>query len=225
MVDQSWYYGTMKLFVWDFHGVLEKGNEKVVIVISNKVLKEAGYKERLTDKDNEEFYGLKWYQYFEKLIPGLSKKECLQLQSDCYKYSEAHLDLLAKYIKPNDHAVDVLSAISKSNNYQMVISNSRQSDIIWFLNTIGVKRFFQDDDVIGVNAHQTHSNKREALISYLKNKQYDEIVVIGDSEDDMVMGRTVKAINYYYKRPNRSHDDTENADFVIKDLRKVLESV
>ena len=101
----------MKLFVWDFHGVLEKDNEKAVIVVSNKVLEKAGYKERFSEKDNEEFYGLKWYQYFERIIPGLNKSEYLKLQSDCYKYSEAHLDLLAKYIKPNDHAIEVLSLI------------------------------------------------------------------------------------------------------------------
>jgi len=31
-----------KLFVWDFHGVLEKDNEQAVIQISNDVLKELG---------------------------------------------------------------------------------------------------------------------------------------------------------------------------------------
>ena len=41
----------MKLFVWDFHGVLEKGNDLAVLDITNKVLEQAGYSERL----NEDF--------------------------------------------------------------------------------------------------------------------------------------------------------------------------
>lgn len=38
----------MILFVWDFHGVLEKDNEKAVVDISNQVLSEAGFKEKFT---------------------------------------------------------------------------------------------------------------------------------------------------------------------------------
>lgn len=39
----------MKLFVWDFHGVLEKGNEGAVLEISNKILGDFRYKERFRD--------------------------------------------------------------------------------------------------------------------------------------------------------------------------------
>lgn len=84
----------MKLFVWDFHGVLEKDNEKAVIDISNQVLKRAGYKERFTDKDNERLYGVKWYQYFEDLLPGLSNEGHLSLQAACFKFAEDNLHIL-----------------------------------------------------------------------------------------------------------------------------------
>src|SRR5487761_1194368 len=112
----------MKLFIWDFHGVLEKDNEKAVIDISNAVLENAGYSERFTQEDNERFYGLKWYEYFQKLISGISKDECLKLQSYCFKYAEEHLEILAKHIKPNDYVIDVLTSIADSGNKQIVIS-------------------------------------------------------------------------------------------------------
>lgn len=73
----------MKLFIWDFHGVLEKDNEKAVIVISNKILEKNGFTERFSDCDINKLYGLKWYQYFKYLLPNLSTDECLKLQSDC----------------------------------------------------------------------------------------------------------------------------------------------
>lgn len=40
----------MKLFVWDFHGVLEKDNDLAVLDISNKVLEQSGYAERFSEE-------------------------------------------------------------------------------------------------------------------------------------------------------------------------------
>jgi len=51
----------MKLFVWDFHGVLEKDNEKAVVKITNIVLSQSGYSERLNIDDCHRFYGLRWF--------------------------------------------------------------------------------------------------------------------------------------------------------------------
>lgn len=215
----------MKLFVWDFHGVLEKDNEKAVIDISNRVLANAGYAERFTEADNEKYYGLKWYQYFERLLPDQPGEEHLALQVACFTFAENNLDILAKHIKPNDHAIEVLSEISKTNHQQIVISNTRQLDLIWFLESIDIKKFFDEDHIIGVNAHQTHASKVEALQAHLDSTTYDKIIVIGDSEDDLKLGKAVHAITYFYKHPHREHENTENADHIIKDLRSVLQEL
>jgi phosphoglycolate phosphatase-like HAD superfamily hydrolase len=219
----------MKLFVWDFHVVLEIGNEKAVIDISNEVLAKAGYKERFTDEDNEKFYGLKWYQYFERLLSATSEErcqkfqeECLELQTACFKHAENDPSAMAKHIKPTDHAAEVLTKIKESGNRQIVISNTRQNDLIWFLDATGLHKFFQDNHIIGVNAHQTHVSKTDALKDFLKDKEFDEIIAIGDSEDDLKLGRAVGAITYYYRHPHRKHYETENADFIINDLREIL---
>ncbi len=212
----------MKLFVWDFHGVLEKDNEKAVIEISNHVLAEAGYKERFTDEDNERWYGLKWYEYFERLLPNLSAEEHLKLQAACFKFAQENLAVLAKHVKPNDHAHEVLEHIARAGHQQIVISNSRQADLIWFLNAVGLRQFFDDAHIIGVNAHQTHQTKIDALKAHLKDSEFDQIIVVGDSEDDLKLGRAAQATTYFYKHPHRHHEDNELADHVIKDLRQVL---
>lgn len=209
--------------MWDFHGVLEKDNEKAVIDISNAVLANAGFTERFSEEDNERFYGIKWYEYFQRLIPRLSKDECLKLQADCFKYAEERLDILAKHIKPNDHAIDVLTNIAKSGNQQIVISNSRQNDLVWFLKAVRIKKFFNNKHIVGVNAHQLHETKSDALKMYLKEHVgFTKLVVIGDSQDDLKLGKEVGAVTYYYKHPHREHENTKNADYVIKDLRQVL---
>lgn len=215
----------MKLFVWDFHGVLEKDNEKAVIDISNEVLKRAGYKERFTDKDNERLYGVKWYQYFEDLLPGLSSEEHLSLQAACFKFAEDNLHILERHIKPNDHAIEVLGRIAKAGHHQIVISNTRQSDLIWFLNSVGIRRFFDDQHIIGVNSHQTHQTKTDALQVLLKGTKYDKVIAIGDSEADLQLGRAVGATTYFYKHPHRRHQATRNADYTITDLRDILQEL
>lgn len=40
----------MKLFIWDFHGVLEKGNDDAVVEITNLALRRHGYSRELTLK-------------------------------------------------------------------------------------------------------------------------------------------------------------------------------
>lgn len=212
----------MKLFVWDFHGVLEKDNEKAVIDISNQVLEQAGYKERFTDEDNERLYGLKWYQYFGDLLPGLSNEEHLSLQAACFKFAEDNLHILEKHIKPNDHAIEVLTRLRDAGHDQITLSNTRQSDLIWFLNSVGIRRFFDDEHVIGVNAHQTHQTKLDALKAYMKGRKFDKLVAIGDSEADLQLGKDAGGTTYFYKHPHRRHEATKHADHIIKDLRDVL---
>jgi len=213
------------LFVWDFHGVLEKDNEKAVKVISNKILIQFGFTEQLTDKLNEEYLGLKWYQYFEKLLPRTTKEKCLELQAACFKFVEDDPTILASQIKPNDHVAEVLTKIADSNNQQIVISNTRQKDLFWFLDTISIRGYFEDSNVIGVNAHQTHGTKIDALKDHLKDKDFEKIIVIGDSEDDLKLGKAVGAITYFYKHPKRKHEETQNADYKINDLREILKEL
>jgi len=59
----------MKLFIWDLHGTLEQGNERAAIDMSNQILERFGYRERFSDEDVFKLYGLKWFQYFEYLLP------------------------------------------------------------------------------------------------------------------------------------------------------------
>lgn len=48
------------LFVWDFHGVLEKDNELAVHEVTNRVLGEFGYEEKASIDDIHMMYGLPW---------------------------------------------------------------------------------------------------------------------------------------------------------------------
>jgi phosphoglycolate phosphatase-like HAD superfamily hydrolase len=213
----------MKLFVWDFHGVLEKDNDLAVLDISNKVLEQAGYAERFSEQNNKEFYGLKWFQYFERLLPSLSNEQHMALQAACFAFAEKNLDILAKHIKPSDHSLDVVKAIHEAGHDQIILSNTRPHDLLWFVNAVGVNKYFPEEKVIGVNAHQRHGSKKDALEQYLQDKQFEQIIIIGDSQSDLDLKEVAGGITYYYSHPHISPSATVIADHIINDLRMVLQ--
>lgn len=212
----------MKLFVWDFHGVLEKDNDLAVLEISNKVLEQAGFTERFDEKSNREFYGLKWFQYFERLLPNLTTEQHMALQAACFEYSENNLDILAKHIKPSDYATEVLKALHQAGHDQIILSNTRPHDLLWFVNTVGLKSYFPDEKVIGVNAHQTHRHKTDGLKDYLSGKQFETLIIIGDSKSDMELQKVAGGTTYYYNHPHVEHDSSIEADYFVNDLREIL---
>ncbi len=215
----------MKLFVWDFHGVLEKDNDLAVLDISNQVLAEAGYTERFSEADNQKYYGLKWYQYFERLLPHLTPEQHMALQTACFTYAEANWHILEKHIKPNDNVPEVLTAIQSAGHDQIILSNTRPTDLLWFVPAVHIERYFPPDKVIGVNAHEKHGDKKEALRHYLHGKTFDDIVIIGDSQHDMELQEVAGGVTYFYNHPHLPATRLVKADHTITDLRDLLHEV
>jgi phosphoglycolate phosphatase-like HAD superfamily hydrolase len=215
----------MKLFVWDFHGVLEKDNDLAVLDISNKVLEQAGYSERFSEEANREFYGLKWFQYFERLLPDLTNKQHMALQAACFDFAEKNLDILAKHIKPSDYSLEVLKAIHESDHDQIILSNTRPHDLLWFVDAVGIKGCFSKEKVIGVNAHQKHGVKKDALKHYLNSRSFNQIIIVGDSQSDMDLKEVAGGTTYYYNHPHINPDANIKADHVVNDLRSILQEL
>ena len=103
----------MKLFVWDLHGTLEQGNERAVVEMSNKIASEFGYEEQFTEEDGRRLYGLRWYEYYEYLLPNEPHERHVELQKACFDFSNtrAGSNMIAKYIMPSKNAYKILSKI------------------------------------------------------------------------------------------------------------------
>ena len=212
----------MKLFVWDFHGVLEKDNDLAVFDISNQVLEQTGYSERFSIADVRTFYGLKWYQYFERLLPHLSHDQHLALQAACFKFSEENTHILAQHIKPSDYVHEVLAAIQAAGHDQILISNTRPSDLAWFVRAVHIDPFFPPEKLFGANAHQTHQHKKDILRQYLATTNPDGIVIIGDSVSDIELKEVAGGTTYFYNHPHVQSLPTDRADYISADLRDIL---
>jgi phosphoglycolate phosphatase-like HAD superfamily hydrolase len=214
-----------KLFVWDFHGVLEEGNENAVREISNCVLAEHGYPERFSDEDISTLYGRKWYEYFTHLLPGESVDTHVALQAACQSYPEAR-NIINRYVRPTPQSHGVLREVQDSGNEQVLISNCSPRSLEFFIDCCNVRQFFPDGRRFAVSAHAPgcHVHKNLALEEFLKGRQYGGIVIIGDSPADMELVQVRGGVTYLYTHPGKQFRECP-ADYRINDLRELLREI
>jgi len=214
----------MKLFVWDFHGVLEKNTEYGVVSVSNKVLESNGYSERFTFDEVKSLYGRHWWEFFSYLLPSKPHEEHLRLQENCFLIGSTR-DSILGYTKPNDYACFVLEKIINNGDEQILISNCNSEALPFFMEAAGVTNYFLK--AFPVDAHRDPlSTKAKVLTDFLKGKSFDEVVVIGDSPGDVALKKVAenlgfKSTSYLYSQPSVPFRDCE-ADHKIHDLREVL---
>lgn len=148
----------MKLFIWDFHGTLEKGTERAAYEITNRVLREYGYKERMDEKLMHQLYGKKWYEYFAHLLPHESKEKHVTLQARCFAMDQECPEIIEQTIKSNDHAKHVLAEISNRHD-QILISNTSQERLGDFLRMTDLDSFFPGKKYFGADAHRLEAHR------------------------------------------------------------------
>lgn len=213
----------MKLFVWDLHGTLEQGNEDAVIELSNMALEKLGYKQRFLAEDSRNLYGLKWYEYFEKLLPDESHEKHMELQQFSFQLSDNNAELIARHMRPTTYAHDVLQAIADSPHSQILISNTIPSTIPLFVKALAMEHYFSDANAFAVNAHakEAMKSKEDALGVYMDGRLFEDIIVIGDSATDLHLAEHAKARAYLYAHPGYAFR-AKGGDYRINDLREVL---
>lgn len=213
----------MTLFVWDLHGTLEKGNEKSVIDISNKVLEQFGYSERFAYADNPRLYGRKWYEYFSWLFEKPDHARDLTLQEACFKLSEASPEMQYRWVKPTPHATEVLET-AMSGHQQILISNTRSETLTMFIDVLGYGKFFHPGNAFAVDGHAAKpaSSKEDVLKQYLKDSgEHEQIVIVGDSPSDMRLKSVAGGVTYLFAHPDVEFRDCET-DHRIRDLRELF---
>ena len=216
----------MKLFIWDLHGTLEEGNERAVIVLSNQVLRRFGYSQRFGEQHIRDLYGLKWYQYFESLLPNVDHQLHLQLQSACFELSNSldGIKTISRHMRPSLHSLEVLEAIDMRHK-QVLISNTVPESIPIFVEALGMDSYFDRTNAFAVDNHSNESrrSKLDVLTEYVKDKTFDDYVVIGDSESDMILAEAIRGKGYLYAHSGLAHRSIKGVP--INDLSEILVEV
>ncbi|MDD5182071.1 MAG: HAD hydrolase-like protein [Candidatus Nanoarchaeia archaeon] len=208
------------LFVWDFHGVLEKDNEYAVQAICNQVIKEFGVNNSISIEKTRELYGLSWNEYYRHLAPNVTGNI---IKTMCSRSIELSRPVSKKYIKPMDYAKEVLSTIKSKDHTNVLLTNTEPKRAAEFAESVGLKSFF--DAIIEVYDISDNMDvvrrKSDALNKYLQNKKFSKVVNIGDKESDIKAGKSVGATTYLFTKAREKSD----ADYVITDLREILKEL
>lgn len=218
------------LFVWDFHGTLEKDNVQAVMYLLNKTLEYFGIANEITLAETAKMYGLSWIDYFKYLYPTgdfsfwkKMKKKAVEIQ--------IREKVVEKYIKPQAFAQAVVKKIKQEGHCNIILSNTAPKHIKHFANLVGIAEFI--DEYLALDAHNTtrqetelQALKAEAIKDYLKDKRFNKIVKIGDRESDIAAGKAIGAKTYYFRNQfNRNHQLSIKPDYEISDLREVLKEL
>lgn len=218
----------MKLFIWDFHGVLEKGNDDVVLEITNRALEMHGHSRRMTKQESEFLSGRLWRDYFSYLIPELDEKERLVLQSTCVEITQNSPEIFNKHVKLNDNVEHVLELIQSTQYTQILISNTQPKILDFYVKLVGIEKYFPSTHRFGADSSvQNRKTKKDCLYDFLSvNKNINEIISIGDSPGDMDLINVpfVKGTSYLYSYPNRAPRLLQ-CHHKIDDLRMVLQEI
>lgn len=215
------------LFVWDFHGTLETGNVNAVQQIVNLVLAESGVNAKITINQAKQWYGLSWFDYFKSAVPDGGKQLWQRLTDKVMHLDERAWAIIRQHIKLRDFANEVLEEIKNQGHHNIVISNSKAESIQKFTQLLRISQYFEVS--IGVVNHQNafdpqpvHKAKGELLTDFLIGKRYSNIIMIGDAETDILVGKLHSATTYLIS--NNLTTDTK-ADYVTSDLRDVLKEL
>jgi hypothetical protein len=214
------------LVVWDYHGVLEKGAEESVQKILNTSLIVHKYNERFTEDDINKLYGKKVIEYFKDLMPEENEKIHLELALTFYQISSLNPWITEKFIRRNDYVIGVLDKIPN----KILISNTNIKTVKWFVGLIGLESYFKEDNTFGVDSFKTHGvTKPGVLRDYLKDKYFDKVIIIDDSE----IGKELKKVSkdsgfqtvfFLYRHQGRNFIECDS-DYNIHDLREVLKEL
>lgn len=224
----------MKLFIWDYHGTLEQGNEKAVTEISNLALYQLGYFQRLTDEACSKLYGEKWPAYFKYLLPDEYRARHSELTETALNISLENPEIIKKHIQPTLHAHYVLEEIAQSHQ-QIVISNTHPESLNFFLEVINVAHFFPEGYAFAAGGQSNQGRtKQDYLRDFVAGKKFDDIITIGDSPKDMelvTVAREVAGVNgvaYQYSHPGWNFKEGKLEGYTInqiRDLREVLKEI
>ena len=208
----------MTLFVWDYHGTLEKGNERAVLELSNMALAQEGHSERFTQEHLHALYGKRWLQWFEALLPNTGAEVHAELQRVVLEIDKTHPDIRRRYIRPNDNSHAVLDYLGRAHE-QIVISNCH--DIGFFLRLTEMEVQFPTWRRFATAATTPAKSKQQLFDDYLNGKKPERIVLIGDSPEDLSLRPA--DVTYIYAHPGlpfRECDATYKTHTLLDVLRE-----
>ncbi len=212
----------MNLFVWDFHGVLEKDNEIALAEQINFILEKYGFERRVSVAETFSLSGKHYRQIFFELCPGITVDQAKEMGD---LGVSTGIEFARRSLKPREHAKEVLTEIRAKGDKSIVASNCAPPALEAFVEMVGLQDLF--DALLPVVSEHVNPEtfsildyKLQRIREFIGDKKFDRVKCIGDKERDIDLGQKLGAETYLFD-PNNLIKETK-ADHTISDLRDVL---
>jgi len=212
----------MILYVWDFHGVLEKDNEVALAEQINFILEKYGFDRRVTVPETFALSGKHYRQIFFELCPGISVEKAREMGD---LGVSTGIEYARRYVKPRDHAREVLNEIRERGDKNLVASNCAPQALKAYVEMVGLQDLFDalvsvDSEHVNPKTFSIKDYKLRRIRAFMSGKDFEKIKCIGDKERDIELGQKLGAETYLFD-PGKLIKETK-AHHKISDLRQVL---
>jgi len=206
------------LFGWDLNLTLEEGTHLMIKAFMNEQARKYGYSEVTIDQVLE-LYGHPLSVFYERLF-GIEEPLVTQLRKEGEKRSQDLYPLM----ELTPHAMPVLEWIAEAGHHSVIVSNTSYDEVQRMVDSLNIRHLLKA--VHGVTDHPKESIncKVDALRYQMERGEYDRVVMIGDSQQDIDAGNAVGATTYLFQPHCKYHFPYEqgNATHLIADLRDIV---
>lgn len=154
--------------------------------------------------------------------PHESPERHAELQAACVNHPRQP-EIIARHIRANDYAPEVVRQITQRKHQQIVVSNTQPLALRVFLEAVKLHEDFPPETAFAADHHQngSHLTKVALVKTYLRTRSFDRIEVVGDTTGDGELAERVQARFWLYSHPGRPFPDVRMYRR-IRDLRDIL---
>lgn len=194
-----------KIFIWDFHGTLETGTVSILTEIANTLIRENGGLKEHTPTEFARIPNFSWNTFFQEHLPHYSKDEIDAVVQDAYNKNKfGHL--MDKYSRPNEGAIEILTHIKSQNGTNIVVSNSRQDKLEYYLTHVGVMpmidEYYGVDDGSILSRQDVLKRKTETLKRIINERNDTGIYGVGDTDTDFQAAEAAGVDLFFWLLPD-----------------------
>ncbi|HZJ86927.1 MAG TPA: prolipoprotein diacylglyceryl transferase family protein, partial [Erysipelothrix sp.] len=212
------YESPKPILIFDFDGTV-MDTQSLIIETFKQVFEKHLPGQVISEEEYLSFIGPTLYESFGRYF----KQEEVQGMVDDYR--RLNLELHEQYIKPMDHAKEVLFDL-KDKGYKMAIVSSKvQEPILYGLKLTGMEDLF--DPVYGMDNYDKTKPHPEGILKVMEEGFYDRssFIYIGDTASDVEAGKRAGAftIGYVFDNNREQALNDSKPNVVMSDWRELPE--
>lgn len=228
----------MKVYFWDFHGVLEEGSEKTLVAAINELRRRNSMFPDVTEEELVGYFGPSLPEVLNRFFPGQDTKSLSR------KIGDLAVAYTGQMMRPREGAIITLRTIRERGDLNYLVSSADGEDVSRQLALLGMESHLHGVHTYLLNGYSDTDSIEEFKAGIILNtgvvatrrhysKTPDGILLIGDTETDIRSARLARQMVSEAQPPvdipvygvlfdPNSRNSHVQADYRVRRLQDVL---